>query len=171
MAKSIPSNATPTMLKWARTKTGLSVEDVANVEKITIERVNNWENGSETPTLARLRRLAKRYKRPTMVFYLPKPPKDFTVETSLATEAYLRSKWRSLQSAPKEKASGSGGPSQHELALRRTGENFVKLAVSAYYSGELHGGQLSSLLAMKLDHLSKLESVVSPGRVHPLAIA
>jgi Zn-dependent peptidase ImmA (M78 family) len=79
MATSIPSNATPRMLSWARTSARLDVADVAAAEKLAIEQIEAWERGDASPTLARLRKLAKRYKRPLMVFYLAEPPKAFNV--------------------------------------------------------------------------------------------
>jgi Zn-dependent peptidase ImmA (M78 family) len=67
------------MLKWAREHAGLSAPDVASAEKIYLEQLLQWERGDSTPSLAMLRRLGKRYKRPLMVFYLPEPPQGFTV--------------------------------------------------------------------------------------------
>jgi len=90
------------------------------------------------------------------------------VELGFASESYLHSKWPALQAKPAKKRSSGGGLPQHELAISRTGEAFVRLALSAYHGGEIHGGELSSLLGMKLQHLPKLESVVYPGRVQPL---
>jgi len=76
---SVSSNANHVMLKWARESAGLSEQEVASAEKIYLDQLRQWENGDNSPTLAMLRRLGKRYKRPTMVFYLPSPPQDFTV--------------------------------------------------------------------------------------------
>lgn len=76
---STPSNANPQMLRWARERAGLSAEVVSSAEKIYLDELLMWERGDTTPSLARLRSLATRYKRPLMVFYLPKPPKEFTV--------------------------------------------------------------------------------------------
>ena len=79
MSRSVPSNATKEMLVWGRKKAGLSIGDVAQAEKVPADRVAAWERGEGTPSFAVLRRLARRYKRPVMVFYLPEPPKDFSV--------------------------------------------------------------------------------------------
>jgi Zn-dependent peptidase ImmA (M78 family)/transcriptional regulator with XRE-family HTH domain len=75
----ISSNATPRMIKWAREKAGYSVEAVAKVERFSEQDILDWESGKESPSLPRLRKLAKRYKRPLMVFYLSAPPKEFNV--------------------------------------------------------------------------------------------
>jgi Zn-dependent peptidase ImmA (M78 family)/transcriptional regulator with XRE-family HTH domain len=79
MAKSVPSNATPAMLEWARKTANLTIEAVADAEKLQPETIQKWEGGSGTPSLSRLRKLATRYKRPLMVFYLPAPPTEFSV--------------------------------------------------------------------------------------------
>lgn len=389
MPQSVPSNATPKMLEWARKTAGLTLDAVANAEKLPTERIKGWENGKDTPSLAVLRRLAKRYKRPLMVFYLRELPTQFGVvkdfrrlpanvsrdfspelryalrvaqdrqawaagyleqeglprnslvgtlresanigqearrlrdtlritiadqsscetdheairlwrtrceatgvyvfqvpriaveemrgcslpnahapvvlinardaatariftlihevahillgnaaitgagkyslapdpavstekfcnqfasevlvprrdfvsriphnwrnrddevirkaastyrvsraviglrllEVGLATASYLRDKWPSLQGKPPKKKDASGGPPQYRLALSRTGESFARLVLSAYYGGEIHGGEVSSLLGMKLSHLPQLESAVYAARVQPL---
>jgi Zn-dependent peptidase ImmA (M78 family) len=57
----------------------LDVATVAAAEKITADKLEAWERGEGTPSLVSLRKLAKRYKRPLMVFYLAEPPKGFAV--------------------------------------------------------------------------------------------
>lgn len=79
MAASLPSNATPKMLAWARSTARLDIASVARAEKIDPQKLEAWERGEGTPTLSCLRRLANRYKRPLMVFYLVEPPKEFSV--------------------------------------------------------------------------------------------
>ncbi|MCA9030534.1 MAG: ImmA/IrrE family metallo-endopeptidase [Planctomycetaceae bacterium] len=79
MAKSAPSNAIPKMLEWARKTAHLSASDVELAEGLEAGTVGRWENGAESPTIAVLRKIAKRYKRPLMVFYLEEPPVGFTV--------------------------------------------------------------------------------------------
>ena len=79
MATSVQSRATPAMLVWARKSRGLTLEEVAGAEGIEPARLAKWEAGDGTPTLSQLEKLAKRYKRPLMVFYLSEPPTGFTV--------------------------------------------------------------------------------------------
>src|SRR4051794_21067451 len=79
MAASVPSLATPRMLAWARKTAGFSIEEVSTVEGIEAEKLSAWEAENGTPSLAVLSRLAKRYNRPLMVFYLEEPPRDFSV--------------------------------------------------------------------------------------------
>lgn len=56
-----------------------NLEPVAAARKIGApdDKVDAWENGIGKPTVAQLRKLAKVYKRPLGVFYLPEPPQDF----------------------------------------------------------------------------------------------
>jgi Zn-dependent peptidase ImmA (M78 family)/transcriptional regulator with XRE-family HTH domain len=82
---SIPSNAIPAMLRWARRKEGLSIDDVATLENISPKKLEGWEEGKGSPTYPMLRRLAKRFHRPTSVFYLPEPPSDFGVVRDFRT--------------------------------------------------------------------------------------
>lgn len=67
----------PALLKWARERARMT-ESVA-ADKIGIEpaRLLAWESGTEKPSVAKLKELARVYKQPLAVFYLPKPPMDF----------------------------------------------------------------------------------------------
>lgn len=67
------------MLKWARERAGMDVDVVAKAERLQANNLAAWERGEGTPSYAMLVRLAKRYNRPLMVFYLPAPPTDFQV--------------------------------------------------------------------------------------------
>jgi Zn-dependent peptidase ImmA (M78 family)/transcriptional regulator with XRE-family HTH domain len=93
MARSLPSNATPALLKWARKTSGVPAAIAAESAKCSADQLVDWESGKGTPSLARLKKLAARYRYPLMVFYLPEPPKfavkklkDFRL-LSLASEA------------------------------------------------------------------------------------
>jgi Zn-dependent peptidase ImmA (M78 family) len=46
------------------------------------------------------------------------------------------------------------------LAIGRNGKYFSRLAHSAFEQGEIHGGQLSALLGLKLQHLPALENAL-----------
>lgn len=79
MAKSIPSHATPAILKWARESARLSIAEVSEAEQIDESLLKSWENGEEMPSFAKLKKLAARYKRPLFVFYLAEKPKGFSL--------------------------------------------------------------------------------------------
>src|SRR5687767_7566234 len=67
----------PELLVWARESIGLKPEAAAKKAGITSGRLATWESGLEAPTVNQLRTLARIYKRPLAVFYLPEPPRRF----------------------------------------------------------------------------------------------
>jgi Zn-dependent peptidase ImmA (M78 family)/DNA-binding XRE family transcriptional regulator len=73
------------MLKWAREQQRLTIPDVARALRIHEQTLLDWESGKESPSLAKLRQLAKRYKRPLMVFYLASPVQGFTLVKDFRT--------------------------------------------------------------------------------------
>lgn len=68
---------TPSVLRWARESLGLSEEDMASRVGTTVERVQEWEEGTRHPTVRQARLWARATRRPFVVFYLPGPPNDF----------------------------------------------------------------------------------------------
>lgn len=77
MAKIIRALVKPSLLRWARESAALTEQQAADAVGSSIERLREWEAGTARPTIAQLRTLAEKYKRPLSVFYLPEPPKDF----------------------------------------------------------------------------------------------
>src|ERR1700730_10360537 len=69
----------PELLRWARNRAKVKLEDAAKAAHVPVERLQAWEreDSNEAPTLAQLRELAAKYHFPLAVFYLPGPPKDF----------------------------------------------------------------------------------------------
>lgn len=77
MPRPIPADVTPEVLAWARKSAGLSVEAAARKAGVSPELILAWEEGTAQPTINQCRALAKAYKRPLAVFFLPSPPRDF----------------------------------------------------------------------------------------------
>ena len=78
MAKSVKALITPEVLKWARERRiKLEIDYAAKKLKIDPERLEAWENDTEQPTFAQLKKIAKLYKTHISIFYLPEPPTDF----------------------------------------------------------------------------------------------
>ena len=78
MPKSVKALITPEVLKWARERRiRLEIDYAAKKLKIDPERLEAWENGTEQPTFAQLKKIAKLYKTHISIFYLPVPPTDF----------------------------------------------------------------------------------------------
>jgi Zn-dependent peptidase ImmA (M78 family) len=67
----------PELLVWARRTAKVSVEEAAKAVNVAGERIEGWERGDDSPTVAQLRTLAKKYHFALAVFYLPEPPLDF----------------------------------------------------------------------------------------------
>ncbi|WP_298529221.1 XRE family transcriptional regulator [uncultured Christiangramia sp.] len=68
---------TSEILKWARESANISLEDGAKKAEVSPERLETWENGSDYPTIRQAKLLAKGYRRPFSLFFLPDIPKDF----------------------------------------------------------------------------------------------
>ena len=82
MPKSVKALITPEVLKWAREKRiKLEIDYAAKKLKIDMEHLEAWENGTEQPTFAQLKKIAKLYRTHISIFYLPEPPIDFQTLT------------------------------------------------------------------------------------------
>lgn len=78
MAKSVRALITPEVLRWAREKyIRLELPEAANLIKVSQEKLEEWENGDEQPTIRQLKDIAKKYNVHITIFYLPEPPKGF----------------------------------------------------------------------------------------------
>lgn len=72
----------PQVLRWARESAGLSIEEVACHFKKDAEFIESWEAGSSSPSFPQLEKLAKKYKRPTALFFFPEIPQEETIKGS-----------------------------------------------------------------------------------------
>jgi Zn-dependent peptidase ImmA (M78 family)/DNA-binding XRE family transcriptional regulator len=77
MTESIEAIINPELLVWARKSAGLKLADAAKKAQVSEDKLNEWETGKSTLSVSQLRRLAKIYKRPMAVFYLPEPSVTF----------------------------------------------------------------------------------------------
>jgi Zn-dependent peptidase ImmA (M78 family)/transcriptional regulator with XRE-family HTH domain len=68
---------TPIVFKWARESARISVEAAAQKVDVPAERLLEWEAGTSQPTIKKAQTLAKAYKRPFALFFLPNIPRDF----------------------------------------------------------------------------------------------
>ena len=68
---------TPKVLKWARESAKMSIGDITKKIDVSSERIKDWESGVSNPTIAQAQNLAKVYKRPFALFFLPDIPNDF----------------------------------------------------------------------------------------------
>jgi transcriptional regulator with XRE-family HTH domain len=70
----------PEVLKWARESAGYHAVEELNR---SFPKLSEWEQGISQPSYLQLEQLAKKYKRPTAVFFFPLPPKELPIEKSL----------------------------------------------------------------------------------------
>lgn len=68
---------TPHIFKWARESARMSEETAANKVAVSIDKLKEWEDGISQPTIRQAQTLAKAYKRPFALFFLPEIPRDF----------------------------------------------------------------------------------------------
>jgi Zn-dependent peptidase ImmA (M78 family)/transcriptional regulator with XRE-family HTH domain len=71
------ANITPNVLKWARESARITEEIAAAKVSVSVDKLKEWENGKIQPTIRQAQTLAKAYKRPFALFFLPEIPRDF----------------------------------------------------------------------------------------------
>src|SRR3954468_2656686 len=73
--------ANPEILKWARKSAKITLDKAAKTISKTCkpERIKEWETagGVDQPSVKQVEKLARLYRRPVEVFFLPFIPKDF----------------------------------------------------------------------------------------------
>ena len=74
----------PDILKWARERSGYTVEAIAAFLKKDASIVNDWESGERAPTYVQVEKLADKYKRPIALFFFPEPPEEPNIAENLA---------------------------------------------------------------------------------------
>ncbi len=74
----------PDILKWARERSGYTIEGIAAFLKKDASIINDWESGECAPTYIQLEKLADKYKRPIALFFFPEPPDEPNIAENLA---------------------------------------------------------------------------------------
>ena len=74
----------PDILKWARERSGYTVEAIAAFLKKDASIINDWESGERALTYVQLETLADKYKRPIAIFFFPEPPEEPNIAKNLA---------------------------------------------------------------------------------------
>src|SRR5436853_2511049 len=80
------SGVNPALLVWARERSGLTVEDVAEAIGKSPLVVRQWEAGESAPTYVQLEKLAYGvFRRPLALFFFPQPPEEADPHQSFRT--------------------------------------------------------------------------------------
>ena len=66
----------PTIVKWARERSGYTLQEVAKSFNRDVATISDWESGAAAPTYVQLEKLADKYKRPIAMFFFPEPPQE-----------------------------------------------------------------------------------------------
>ena len=74
----------PDIIKWARERSGYSLQDIAKFFKKDIATISDWESGNSAPTYAQLEKLADKCKRPIALFFFPEVPEEPDLVNQLA---------------------------------------------------------------------------------------
>jgi Zn-dependent peptidase ImmA (M78 family)/transcriptional regulator with XRE-family HTH domain len=67
---------TPQVIKWARERAEMSVEQLAGVLKVDSRTLAAWEGGQQSPPFGRAEKLAEKLHVPFGYLFLSKPPSD-----------------------------------------------------------------------------------------------
>jgi Zn-dependent peptidase ImmA (M78 family)/DNA-binding XRE family transcriptional regulator len=113
------SGVNPAVLVWARERSGLTIEEVADAIGKSAAAIHEWETGGSVPTYVQLEKLAYAvYKRPLALFFFPKPPEepdphhsfrtlpDFEIEELSSESRYRIRQAHAVQSSLQELADG-----------------------------------------------------------------
>jgi Zn-dependent peptidase ImmA (M78 family)/transcriptional regulator with XRE-family HTH domain len=65
----------PEILRWARETAALALDEAAHKLGLSDDRLAEFERGAREPSRAVLVKMAEKYRRPLLTFYLPKPPR------------------------------------------------------------------------------------------------
>ena len=73
------------ILKWAREFYNMSPREAAEAIDVEYEKYCNWENGTDFPTYAKLRKISSVFHKPSALFFFPEPPTLPSIKGDLRT--------------------------------------------------------------------------------------
>ncbi len=82
MGRSFVVDINPEIIRWARESAGWSLEEISKKLKLSEREYKDIESGKKKPTFKQLELMAKYFKRPVAVFFLPEPPKEKPITTA-----------------------------------------------------------------------------------------
>lgn len=73
------------IIRWARKNYNMSPDEAAQAIGVDVSRYTNWENGTEFPTYAKLKKISNVFRKPSAIFFFPEPPKIPEIKGDLRT--------------------------------------------------------------------------------------
>lgn len=73
------------IIRWAREFYNMSPDEAAQAVGVDISRYMNWEDGTEHPTYAKLKKISDVFRKPSAVFFFPEPPQLPSIKGDLRT--------------------------------------------------------------------------------------
>ncbi len=73
------------IIRWARERYNMSIDDAAQAIGVDSARYMNWEKGIEHPTYAKLKKISDVYRKPSAIFFFPEPPQLPKIKGDLRT--------------------------------------------------------------------------------------
>lgn len=73
------------IIRWAREFYNMAPDEAAQAIGVDISRYMNWENGTEHPTYAKLKKISDVFRKPSAVFFFPEPPQLPSIKGDLRT--------------------------------------------------------------------------------------
>lgn len=76
MAERIEALVVPQLVSWCRKTAFMTVEEAAQKIGVHTDKLIEWESGLSRPSMPQAKSMARIYKRPLAIFYLPEAPKE-----------------------------------------------------------------------------------------------
>lgn len=73
------------IIRWAREFYNMSPDKAAQAIGVDISRYMNWEDGTEHPTYAKLKKISDVFRKPSAIFFFPEPPQLPSIKGDLRT--------------------------------------------------------------------------------------
>lgn len=73
------------IIRWAREFYNMTPDEAARAIDVDLSRYMNWEDGTEHPTYAKLKKISDVFRKPSAVFFFPEPPQLPEIKGDLRT--------------------------------------------------------------------------------------
>ena len=73
------------IIRWAREFYNMTPDEAAQAVGVELFRYMNWEDGSEYPSYAKLKRISDVFHKPSAIFFFPEPPQLPEIKGDLRT--------------------------------------------------------------------------------------